>query len=258
MWCAWLNGSSGTHASASSPRPSSPSFPLLRDAIGLRHQYQWTRGCHRPSATTRAVQRASNRSHAHLPCPRAAHARRTARSERPHALKPGITAPAPPATAHSPASTAGAAAPGSSLPAAARRGYTATSLCATLPLASRNSLVRDQCTVCLNPSGGAQRAQRAHRRFGSTQFRVGCGHTAALCGSWDVGARGGRPVARGVGRQRPGRRRAGVPRRRAAGRSERHEFCLKQNIPRSAPSTVVTQGRHGGRTGRLTTVTHVL
>ena len=149
-------------------------------------------------------------------------------------------------------------APGSSLPAAARRGYTATSSCATLPLASRNSLVRDQCTVCLNPSGGAQRAQRAHRRFGSTQFRVGCGHTAALCGSWDVGARGGRPVARGVGRQRPGRRRAGVPRRRAAGRSERHEFCLKQNIPRSAPSTVVTQGRHGGRTGRLTTVTHVL
>ncbi len=62
----------------------------------------------------------------------------------------------------------------------------------------------------------------------------------ALCSSWGVGAR-----------------RGGLPRRRAAERSERHEFCSMQNIPCSAPSTVVTQARHGGRKGRLTAVTHV-
>ncbi len=62
----------------------------------------------------------------------------------------------------------------------------------------------------------------------------------ALCGSWSVGAR-----------------RGGLPRRRAAERSERHEFCMLQNIPCSAPSTVATQARHGGRKGRLTAVTHV-
>jgi len=63
----------------------------------------------------------------------------------------------------------------------------------------------------------------------------------ALCGSWGVGAR-----------------RGGLPRRRAAERSERHEFCLKQNTPCSAPSTVATQARHGGRNGCLTAVTQVL
>jgi len=62
----------------------------------------------------------------------------------------------------------------------------------------------------------------------------------ALCGSWGVGAR-----------------RGGLPRRRAAERSERHEFCSMQNIPCSAPSTAVTQGRHSGRNGRLTVVTQV-
>jgi len=30
-----------------------------------------------------------------------------------------------------------------------------------------------------------------------------------------------------------------------------------QNTPCSAPSTAVTQGRHGGRNGRLTAITHV-
>jgi len=60
----------------------------------------------------------------------------------------------------------------------------------------------------------------------------------ALCGSWGVGAR-----------------RGGLPRRRAAERSERHEFCSMQNIPCSPSSTpprspcsmVATQGRHSGR-----------
>jgi hypothetical protein len=80
----------------------------------------------------------------------------------------------------------------------------------------------------------------------------------ALCGSWGVGARRGRPIADGARRRRPGRGCAGLPRRRAAERSERHEFCFKQNIPCSAPSTVVTQARHGGRNGRLTAITQVL
>jgi hypothetical protein len=70
---------------------------------------------------------------------------------------------------------------------------------------------------------------------------VGGSRKMALCGSWGVGAR-----------------RGGLPRRRAAERSERHEFCSMQNIPCSAPSMVVTQGRHGGRNGHLTAVTQVL
>ncbi len=70
---------------------------------------------------------------------------------------------------------------------------------------------------------------------------VGGSRKMALCGSWGVGAR-----------------RVGLPRRRAAERSEGHEFCSMQNIPCSAPSTGATQDRHGGRKGRLTAVTQVL
>ncbi len=61
----------------------------------------------------------------------------------------------------------------------------------------------------------------------------------ALCGSWGVGARRGR-LERGC---------AGLPRRRAAERSEGHEFCSMQKMPCSAPSMVVTQARHGGKRG---------
>jgi hypothetical protein len=77
---------------------------------------------------------------------------------------------------------------------------------------------------------------------------VGGGHKTALCGSCSVGARRGRPE-RGC---------AARPRRRAAERSEGHEFCSMQNTPCSAPSTVATQARHGGRKERLTAVTQVL
>lgn len=50
-------------------------------------------GCHCPSASTCLCHRASRGLIAQFPCPNAAHARRTARSDRPHALRPGITAP---------------------------------------------------------------------------------------------------------------------------------------------------------------------
>ena len=50
-------------------------------------------GCHCPSASTCLCHRASRELIAQSPCPSAAHARRTARSDRPHALRPGITAP---------------------------------------------------------------------------------------------------------------------------------------------------------------------
>jgi hypothetical protein len=62
----------------------------------------------------------------------------------------------------------------------------------------------------------------------------------ALCGSWGVGAR-----------------RGGLPRRRAAERSERHEFCSMQTYLAPRPPRWL-QARHGGRTGRLTAVTQVL
>ncbi len=76
---------------------------------------------------------------------------------------------------------------------------------------------------------------------------MGYGHKTALCGSWGVGARCGRPIADGTPAclivERPSAALA--------------EFSFNENIPCSAPSTAVTPDRHGGRNGRLTAVTQV-